>query len=336
MDALIMITTVLSFLGVTQVRAGAQAGLEQLYLKGPGHPRSVLDSTIPQSETVTNLDRHRNDDPGLTLQSGGIAVRESDDAKHQAFVFDASEHLIAGPVTLVLWIASGNDLVGGEVVAHLLDCDSFGIQCEVLGRGSTGVAAGEPGIFSPATVQIDFDHHEFGPDRTLMLDLTAHMSDDLDLWLGYDALDAPSSLSFSTLRPPPPAPTTTLAPPTTAPAPSPAATTPSIASPPAIVTVVAPTPSTTVTTATTVRSTTTTAVFADDRHSTFVFSFSSAADPTGGFDAVGDVGALERMVASSTTFGATMATVSPWLISLAVFSAALAMLAGRTPESGSP
>ncbi len=336
MDAIIMFTTVLSFFAVTQVRSGAQAGLEQLYLKGPGHPRSVLDSTIPQWETVTNLDRHRNDDPGLTLQSGGIPVREPDDAKHQAFVFDASEHLMTGPATLVLWVASGNNPVGGEVVAHLLDCDSFGIQCEVLGRGSADVAAGETGIFSPVTVQMDFEDHEFGPDRTLKLDLTVHMADDLDLLLGYDALATPSALSFSTLRSPPPAPTTTIAPPRTVPVPSPAATTPSIASPPAILTVIAPTSPTTATTSTTVGSTTTTAAFAEGNLSSFVFSFSGAAGPTGGFDAIRDVEVLGRMVALLTTFGTTMRTVSPWLLSLAVFSAALAMVAERLVETGSP
>jgi hypothetical protein len=202
--------------------AGAQPQERLLYLRGAAYPTSLLSPELPLAETIKNLDRPRNDDPGLTLESGGVGRREYDDARYQDFLSQAGEATVAGTATLTIWVAPAGLAAGpsADVRALVADCNSFGFGCEELASGSAVVSWTDPIDFVPATVSIPLDPHTFPADRVLKLRLTAETSDGSALWVAYDALETPSSLtieSYTTAMTPVTTTTTTTKPPVTPP-----------------------------------------------------------------------------------------------------------------------
>ncbi|MGF1668782.1 MAG: hypothetical protein ACFCVC_21165 [Acidimicrobiia bacterium] len=301
--------------------AGAQTEDRLLYLRGAAYPTSLLSPELPLSETITNLDRPRNDDPGLTLESGGVGRREFDDARYQDFLFRSGGATIIGTVTLSIWVAPAG-LAGGpaaDLTAMVADCNEFGFGCEELAAGSASIAWTDPIGFVPITVSIPLDSHTFPADRVLKLRLTTETSDDSALWVAYDALETPSSLAFESFTTPTTTTvtTTTTTPPPTSPAthpPGPVTPVPSETT--TTSTVVPATTSTTVTTTTTTIPATTSTTEDDGARSAvpldpLVFELSYGADPS--------QPRANPVVSAAALFGATRSSISqtwPWLLAL--------------------
>ncbi len=221
MTALQRVATAITLVGSLALgpflSAGAQTQERFLYLRGAAYPTSLLSSEPPLSETIKNLDRPRNDDPGLTLESGGVGRREFDDARYQDFLTEVGGATIAGTVTLTLWIAPAGLTAGptSDLRALVADCNGFGFGCEELASGSASVAWTEPIGFVPVTVAISLDSHTFPADRVLKLRITTETSDGSPLWVAYDALETPSSLTIESYSTPTTTVTSTTVTPTT-------------------------------------------------------------------------------------------------------------------------
>jgi hypothetical protein len=304
--------------------AGAQTEERLLYLRGAAYPTSLLTPELPLSDTVKNLDRPRNDDPGLTLESGGVGRREFDDARHQDFLFRSGGATIAGTATLTIWVAPAGLVAGptADLRAMVADCNEFGFGCEELASGSAPVAWADPIGFVPVTVSIPLDSHAFPADRVLKLRITTETSDGTALWVAYDALETPSSLALESYTTPTTTTTTTTTVTTTTVTATntPPATSPVTIPPSETTTTSTGVTATTSTTFTTTTSTTvpaTTSTTEDDgAHAAIpldplVFDLSYGADTT--------ESRVNPVASAAALFGAARSSISqtwPWLLGL--------------------
>src|SRR5690606_25964955 len=108
----------------------------------------------PEAELLANLDRGRNDDPGLTLESGGSGRREFDDARFQDFLFPADGLSVNGPVTLVLWVATPEPDLTAIVRARIHDCNEFGFGCADVAVGESAIDFSGATGFAPLEISI--------------------------------------------------------------------------------------------------------------------------------------------------------------------------------------
>jgi hypothetical protein len=317
----------ITVLGVGLIPAIAQERGTALYLAGPGFPESIFRTDEPIADHVTDLDRGRDPAPGLTLTPGGDPTRETDDALHQDFALEVSQFALGSSAELDLWVAAPAP-VEAVIVAHLLDCDQFGLDCRDLGgvRLETTVSGND---FQPQSLMIPNAPTVFAPDRTLVLSITN--DGEGDIWLGYDARSTPSGLTLELTAPPSPTTTTStpITPTTTTVGPVPVATYPVVTAPPS--TVPPPTVAPLVTTTTTIGTTTTNPLagsFDEDVLARLVFDYSMA---TGAVTAGGEpsASALGWLLGVWGPFGSTMGAALPWLAALAAFGIVTAYVATR-------
>jgi hypothetical protein len=188
MSRLTFAATTVAFVGIATF-ANAQAAEPTLFLRGAAYPESVLSPEPPEAEQLANLDRGRNADPGLTLESGGSGRREFDDARFQDFLTPADGMTIVGPISLTIWVAAPEAEPGSSAVlrARIHDCNEFGFGCADVAAGEALVTwAANSSRFEPIEIPIPLDEHTWAADRTLELRLLVGASSGSPLWVRYD------------------------------------------------------------------------------------------------------------------------------------------------------
>ncbi len=189
------------------------ASSQRLYLRGGGIPISVLSGSQPTSSSVRNFDWLRNDDPGVTLRPGGNWSTSSS-TRYQEFFLVADGVHLSGSSSLTVWSAVADFAPDstGALEAYLLDCSSWGGSCSLLATGSVADdswnAADE---WSERTISFPSVDHTFDGDRMLKVRIVAGAAADVDMWIAYDSVSTPSSLTVDLGSPPEPTTTTTTA-----------------------------------------------------------------------------------------------------------------------------
>lgn len=325
-------TTAVIVVGIGLVPAlAAERGIT-LFLAGPSYPQSFLRVEEPLADLVVDLDRGRDPAPGLTLLPGGDPVREAADELHQDFGFDVSGHDLTGPARARLWIGAPE---AGEatVVAHLLDCDRYGVECVDLGGDSVTVAITEADRFVDAVLTIDVDDRTFGSERTLELSVTN--AGNGPLWLGYDARTVPSRIHLHLAAPTPATatthPTIINHPPAPASAPPPPTSPPPTVAP-RVTTTVPAGASSTMAPDDAVPDPTSSEGAGDEELAALVFDYSVAAAGAVPADGTSDGDLVVRLAAGWPPFRAAVGAAFPWLVDLAMFGLGLSYVMTKKRE----
>jgi hypothetical protein len=191
--------------------AVAGASTQRLYLRGGGIPISVLSDSQPTSSSVRNFDWLRNDDPGVTLRPGG-SWNTSSSTRYQEFFLSVDGVHLSGGGSLTVWsaVADFEPDTTGALEAYLLDCNSWGGSCSLLATGSLSDDSWNAADqWSERTISFPAVDHAFGSGRMLKVRIVAGASAEDDMWIAYDSVSTPSSLTIDLGAAPAPTTTTT-------------------------------------------------------------------------------------------------------------------------------
>jgi len=203
--------------------SAAQAADTTTYLRGGGIPVTALSTSSPTNSSVKNYDWLRNNDPGVTIRTGGSGWQETSISRYQDFAMSAGGTTIEGAPTLTIYSAVDDfeNQNAGALNAYLLDCDRFTVNCSLLSQTSLAANTwGPEGDWVQHSLTFPAFSHTFDADRTLKLRIIVGAGSSDDMWLAYDATATPSALSLPQGSPPPTTTSTTSPPPvssTTAP-----------------------------------------------------------------------------------------------------------------------
>ncbi|MGF1668784.1 MAG: hypothetical protein ACFCVC_21175, partial [Acidimicrobiia bacterium] len=189
----------------------AGASSQRLYLRGGGIPISVLSASQPTSSSVRNFDWLRNDDPGVTLRPGG-SWNTSSSTRYQEFFLAVDGVHLSGSGSLTVWsaVADFEADTTGALEAYLLDCNSWGGSCSLLATGSlSNDSWNAADQWSERTISFPAVDHAFGGGRMLKVRIVAGAAAAGDMWIAYDSVSTPSSLTIDLGAAPAPTTTTT-------------------------------------------------------------------------------------------------------------------------------
>lgn len=220
------VVVVAILVGLATAPRSAAADSETLYLRGGGVPITALSDGSPTSSTVRNFDWLRNDDPGVTLRKGGSANAGSS-SHYQDFLYDPDGASLSGGATLRVWsaVADFDADATGSLEVFLLDCSALATDCQLITSGSAsddGWSAS--GDWVERTISFAAANHTFQDNRRLKLRIVVGSAAFGDMWIAYDSVVTPSSLTLD-LGSAPVTTTTTTSPSTTTTTTTPSTTT---------------------------------------------------------------------------------------------------------------
>lgn len=189
----------------------AGAASQRVYLRGGGIPMSALNASQPTSSSVRNFDSLRNDDPGVTIRPGGNWATSSP-TRYQEFSLQVDGVRLSGSSSLTVWSAVEDfePETTGALEAYLMDCNASGGGCSLLATGSVSAESwNAEDEWSERTISFPAVDHTFAGERLLKVRIVVGNAADEDMWIAYDSVSTPSSLTVDLGPPPEPTTTTT-------------------------------------------------------------------------------------------------------------------------------